>query len=171
MARRSNARQAKIALRKAALAEDLKPVRAGESGGQYKPLSESDIEQIDATVYRILEEVGFADANEYCIETCLAVGATYGEDKRLRFPRSVVEDALNKCQRELTLYGQDPKHDLQLKGSRVHFSTAGAAVMIACMTWPASPTGASTSTCSSVPACCVTLPITRRWISTPPTTR
>jgi trimethylamine--corrinoid protein Co-methyltransferase len=100
MARRSNARQAKIALRKAALAEDLKPVRAGESGGQYKPLSESDIEQIDATVYRILEEVGFADANEYCIETCLAVGATYGEDKRLRFPRSVVEDALNKCQRE-----------------------------------------------------------------------
>jgi hypothetical protein len=31
MARRSNARQAKIALRKAALAEDLKPVRAGES--------------------------------------------------------------------------------------------------------------------------------------------
>ncbi len=131
MARRSNARQAKIALRKAALAEDLKPVRAGESGGQYKPLSQSDIAQIDATVYRILEEVGFADANEYCIETCLAVGATYGEDKRLRFPRSVVEDALNKCQRELTLYGQDPKLDLQLNGSRVHFSTAGAAVMIA----------------------------------------
>ncbi len=31
MARRSNARQAKIALRKAALAEDLKPVRAGEA--------------------------------------------------------------------------------------------------------------------------------------------
>jgi trimethylamine--corrinoid protein Co-methyltransferase len=111
MARRSNARQAKIALRKAALAEDLKPVRAGEfrageSGGQYKPLSESDIEQIDATVYRILEEVGFADANEYCIETCLAVGATYGEDKRLRFPRSVVEDALNKCQREVPRIGR-----------------------------------------------------------------
>lgn len=64
MARRSNARQAKIALRKAALAEDLKPVHAGESGGQYKPLSDSDIAQIDATVYRILEEIGFADANE-----------------------------------------------------------------------------------------------------------
>ncbi len=49
MARRSNAREAKIALRKAALAENLKPVHAGESGGQYKPLTESDVEQIDAT--------------------------------------------------------------------------------------------------------------------------
>jgi len=131
MARRSNAREAKIALRRAALAEDLKPVHAGESGGQFKPLTPSDIEQIEATVYRILEEVGFADANEYCIETCLAVGAIYGEDQRLRFPRAVVDDALSKCKRDLTLHGQDPKHDLQLSGSRVHFSTAGAAVMIA----------------------------------------
>jgi len=131
MARRSNARQAKIALRKAALAEHLKPVRPGESGGQYKPLTESDIEQIDAMVYRLLEEVGFADANEHCIETCESVGAVYGDDRRLRFPRAVIEDVLNKCCRELTLYGQDPKHDLELSGSRVHFSTAGAAVMIA----------------------------------------
>jgi len=131
MARRSNAREAKIALRRAALAEDLKPVHAGESGGQFKPLTPSDIEQIEATVYRILEEVGFADANEHCIETCLAVGATFGEDQRLRFPRAVVDDALAKCKRELTLHGQDPKHDLNLSGSRVHFSTAGAAVMIA----------------------------------------
>ena len=131
MARRSNARAAKIALRKAALAEDLKPVRPGETGGQYKPLSDSEIAQIDATVYRILEEVGFADANEHCIETCTAVGAVYGEDKRLRFPRAVVEDALDKCARDLVMYGQDPKHDMHLNGSRVHFSTAGAAVMIA----------------------------------------
>ena len=131
MARRSNARAAKIALRKAALAEDLKPVHPGERGGQYKPLSDSDIEQIEATVYRILEEVGFGDANEHCIETCVAVGAVYGEDKRLRFPRAVVDHALSVCQRNLTLHGQNPKHDLDLSGSRVHFSTAGAAVMIA----------------------------------------
>ena len=131
MARRSNARAAKIALRKAALAENLKPVHPGETGGQYKPLSESDIEQIDTTIFRILEEVGFADANEHCIETCLAVGATYGEDERLRFPRAVIEDTLNKCCRDLILHGQDPKHDLHLSGSKVHFSTAGAAVMIA----------------------------------------
>ena len=131
MTRRGNARAAKIALRKAALADDLKPVRAGISGGRYQPLSQTDIEQIDTTVYRILEEVGFADATEHCIEVCQAVGAVYGEDGRLRFPRHVIEDTLSKCMREVTLYGQDPKHDLHLSGSKVHFSTAGAAVMIA----------------------------------------
>jgi len=131
MARRPNAREAKIAQRKAALAEDLKPVRPGETGGQYRPLSESDVEQINATVFRILEEVGFADATEHCIEACTRVGAIYGDDERLRFPRAVIEDAMEKCCRNLTLYAQDPKHDLHLSGSRVHFSTAGAAVMIA----------------------------------------
>ena len=47
MGRRTGARQAKIALRKAALADDLKPVHAGETGGQYKPLKDADIKAID----------------------------------------------------------------------------------------------------------------------------
>ncbi len=131
MARRTNARQAKIAQRRAALSDDIKPVRAGESGGQFKPLADSDIAQIETTVYRILDEVGFADASRHCIEACEAVGAIHGEDGRLRFPRAVIEDTLEKCCRDLTLYAQDPKHDLHLSGSRVHFSTAGAAVMVA----------------------------------------
>lgn len=131
MGRRSGGRQAKIALRKAALAEDLKPVRAGIPGGQYRPLSDTDMGAINATVFKILEEIGFADATEHCIEACTAIGAVYGEDGRLRFPRAVVEDAMEKCCRNLVLHGQDPKHDLELSGSRVHFSTAGAAVMIA----------------------------------------
>ncbi len=131
MARRSGAREAKIALRKAALADDLKPVRAGIPGGQYRPLTDTDIGLINDTVFKILGEVGFADATEDCIKTCTAIGAVYGEDGRLRFPRAVVEDTLEKSCRNLVLHGQDPKHDLDLSGSKVHFSTAGAAVMIA----------------------------------------
>ncbi len=130
MARRSGGRQAKIALRKSALAEDLKPVRAGISGGQYRPLTETDIAAINNTVFKILEEVGFADATEHCIAACTAIGAIF-EDGRLKFPAAVVEDAMRKCCRNLVLHGQDPKHDLELSGSKVHFSTAGAAVMIA----------------------------------------
>ena len=85
------------------------------------------------TLYsKILDEVGFADATPHCIETCVAIGANYSEeDGRLRFPKSVVEEAMDKCCRNLTLHGQDPKHDLNLSGQKVHFSTAGAAVLIA----------------------------------------
>ena len=65
MARRPSARQAKLKERKAALAEDLRPVRAGHSGGQYRPLSDEDAEMIIETAYQILEEVGFADATDH----------------------------------------------------------------------------------------------------------
>jgi trimethylamine--corrinoid protein Co-methyltransferase len=132
MGRRTNSREAKIAMRKAALADDLKPVHGGLEGGQYRPLTDIDIAAINDNVFKILAEVGFADATPHCIETCVAIGATYSEeDGRLRFPKAVVEDAMDKCCRDLTLYGQDPKHDVHLTGQKVHFSTAGAAVLVA----------------------------------------
>ncbi|MCP4188862.1 MAG: methyltransferase [Gammaproteobacteria bacterium] len=130
MARRSGGRQARIASRKSALAEDLKPVRAGIPGGQYRPLDEAGIAAIDTTVFKILEEVGFADATDHCIEVCTAIGAIV-ENGRLKFPETVIRDTLDKCCRKVIMYGQQAKHDLDLSGSRVHLSTAGAAVMIA----------------------------------------
>ncbi|MFQ5547189.1 MAG: trimethylamine methyltransferase family protein [Woeseia sp.] len=131
MARRSGGRAARQALRSAPLAEDIKPVHPGELGGQYTPLTEQGIAAIDANIFRILEEVGFNDATPHCIETCTGVGARLGDDGRLRMPRPVVEAALDQAERNLVLFGQDPAHDLQVSGPRVHFATAGAAVMIA----------------------------------------
>jgi trimethylamine--corrinoid protein Co-methyltransferase len=131
MARRSGGREARKALRSAPLAEETKPVHPGELGGHYKPLDEAGIAAIDDNIFRILEEIGFNDATEHCIETCTAVGAIMGDDGRLRMPRAVVENALSLAEKSLTLHAQDPQYDLQLTGSRVHFSTGGAAVMIA----------------------------------------
>jgi len=131
MARRSGGRAARKALRSAPLAEETKPVHPGESGGAYKPLTDSGIAAIRDNIFRILEEVGFADATPHCIDTCVAAGAIMGDDGRLRMPREIVENALAQAEHNLTLHAQDPKHDLDLSGGRVHFSTAGAAVMIA----------------------------------------
>ena len=44
MARRRGGHKAKAAMRAAPLAEDIKPVHPGESGGQYKPLSDEDVD-------------------------------------------------------------------------------------------------------------------------------
>lgn len=131
MVRRSGGRRARQALRSAPLAEGIKPVHPGELGGQYTPLTEEDIAAIDANVFRILEEVGFNDATPHCIETCTAVGAQLGDDGRLRMPRTVVGNALIQAERNLVLHGQDPVRDLNISGKRVHFATAGAAVMVA----------------------------------------
>ena len=131
MVRRSGGRQARHAQRSAPLAEAMKPVRPGECGGRYQPFSADDLGAVVGNIFRILEEVGFKEATPHCNESCTAVGAVLGADGRLRMPRSAVEDALAKARRNLTLYAQDPEFDLDLSGSRVHFSTAGAAVMVA----------------------------------------
>jgi trimethylamine--corrinoid protein Co-methyltransferase len=47
-ARRSGGRANRVAVRSAPLAENLRPVRAGMPGGQYKPLTEAGMAQINA---------------------------------------------------------------------------------------------------------------------------
>ena len=131
MARRSGGRRARKAQRSAPLADAIKPVHPGESGGQFKPFSEADAAAVVENIFRILEEVGFADATPHCIETCTAAGAVYGDDGRLRMSRAVVEKAMQQARRDLVLFGQDPRHDLNITEAKVHFATAGAAVMIA----------------------------------------
>ena len=131
MPRRSGGRRARRAERAAPLAEAIKPVQPGHTGGQYRPLSAAGVAAIADNAFRILEQVGFADPTPHCIETCTAAGAVLGEDGRLRMPASLVERTLQQARRNLVLHAQDPRRDLDLSGARVHFSTAGAAVMIA----------------------------------------
>ena len=131
MPRRTGGRRARRAERAAPLAEAIKPVRPGHAGGHYRPLSAAGVAAIADNALKILERVGFADATPHCIEACTAAGAVHGEDGRLRMPASLVERTLRKARRNLVLHGQDPGKDLDLSGARVHFSTAGAAVMVA----------------------------------------
>ena len=106
--RKSGGREARIALRNAPLKEEEKPVHAGEIGGRYKPLSDKQVKAIEANIYRILEEVGFADATPHCIEACLSFGATLVDDGRLKMSKQVVDKAINLSQQNLTLYGLSP---------------------------------------------------------------
>lgn len=130
--RRSGGREARKALRSAPLAEASRPVRAGMSGGGYKPLTEAEVERIHSAVLQILDEIGLSLAPESGIAAMTAYGAVYSEeDERIRFPRAVVEKALKDANRNLTLHGRDPKHDLHPGGHRVHYGTAGAAVHVA----------------------------------------
>jgi trimethylamine--corrinoid protein Co-methyltransferase len=128
--RRSGGRAARVALRSAPLAEDLRPIRPGLPGGQYKPLSDADVLRIHHAALDALEQIGLSQAPPSGIEMMTNAGAILGDDGRLRFPRALVEDMLAKAARNVTLCGRDEKHDLHLTGSNVHFGTAGAAVHV-----------------------------------------
>ena len=117
-------------MRAAPLAEDVRPIRAGLEGGRYKPLVQADLERVHAAVLDLLERVGFANAIPSCIGALTRAGATLGDDGRLRFPRGLVEATIRDAARNFTLHGQDPRHDMLISGSRVHYGTAGAAVHV-----------------------------------------
>ncbi len=125
---RSGGRAARRAARAAPLAENLRPVRAGLSGGTYRPLSDSDMARIHNAALDALEQIGLCDAPDSGVACLARVGCGPGDDGRIRFPRALVEDALARANRSITLMGRDARHDLDLSGTRVHYGTAGAAV-------------------------------------------
>lgn len=125
---RSGGRAARRAARAAPLADHLRPIRPGMEGGTYNPMTADQLDQIHNAALDALETIGLADAPDSGIAYLTQAGAILGEDGRIRFPRALVEDTIARANRSLTLYGRDPRHDLELSGTRVHYGTAGAAV-------------------------------------------
>ena len=125
---RSGGRSARRAARAAPLEGRLRPVRAGLEGGRYEPLSSADLDRIHNAALEALETIGLVDAPQSGIDYMTKAGAVLGDDGRIRFPRALVEDAIARANRQITLFGRDPKHDLDLSGTKVHYGTAGAAV-------------------------------------------
>jgi len=123
-------RAARMAERAAPLAEGLRPIRPGMPGGQYRPLSDAGMAQIHAAALDALEQIGLANAPPSGVAILTGAGAVLGDDGRIRFPRALVEDMLAVAARDLTLFARDPRQDLNLTGTNVHFGTAGAAVHI-----------------------------------------
>jgi len=105
-------------------------VGPGIVGGRYRPLTGRDIERIHGVALDILENIGMAGAFDDFRELALAAGCWMNEHDRLCFPRGLIEDIVAGAGRNFTLYGRDPRHDLDISGSRVHFGTAGMAVQV-----------------------------------------
>ena len=128
--RRAGGRQARHALRAAPLAEDIKPVRPGMTGGSYKPLSDEDIRQIHGVALDALEQIGMAEAPVTGRAAMIEAGCEWDEPtQRIKMPRRLVQAMIDATPKEFSIYGQNaPEFDLKLYGKRVHYATAGAAV-------------------------------------------
>jgi len=105
-------------------------VRPGQSGGHYKPLTDSDIKRIHDAALDVLGNIGIGDPIPEILKYALPGGCTLGDDNRLRFPRALVEDLIDQSAKEYPLYAPDPKNDLMVRGQEVLFCTSGEAVTI-----------------------------------------
>jgi trimethylamine--corrinoid protein Co-methyltransferase len=105
-------------------------VQPGMTGGRYKPLTEREIERIHQTALDVLENIGMGDPIPILRECALAKGCKINEHGRLCFPRALVEDVIAHAGRATAWCGRDPRHDLDLSGTRVHTYGGGEAVNI-----------------------------------------
>ena len=103
---------------------------AGSVGGRYRPLDESALPIIDQAVRGILQDIGMAEAPEIVVERVTAAGGSLDADGRLRFSADLIERALQGMQKDFTLCGRSPEHDMHLGGGRVHVGSGGAAPLI-----------------------------------------
>jgi trimethylamine--corrinoid protein Co-methyltransferase len=109
---------------------ETRAVRPGLSGGRYRPLTDADIQRIYNAALDVLENIGIGDPIPEILHYALPGGCTLDEDERLRFPRALVEDLIDKSAKEYPLYAPDPKHDQMVRGEEVLFCSSGEAVTI-----------------------------------------
>ncbi|WP_300073343.1 trimethylamine methyltransferase family protein [uncultured Ruegeria sp.] len=103
------------------------PVWPGVTGGRFKPLTDSEVAVVAEAVLRLLETLGLSQAIPSMVDRVVARGGHFTEDKRLLFPRDLVLKTIAEARRDIVLCGQDPTHDLDLSGPRVHMSSGGGA--------------------------------------------
>ncbi|HIN17674.1 MAG TPA: hypothetical protein EYM68_07205, partial [Gammaproteobacteria bacterium] len=126
--RRMGGRAGRHLLRNTPVPVDERPVKPGQRGGRYQPLTEIEIQQIHHAVLDVLAEIGLANAIPSCIERVVGAGGKLSSEGRLLFPRALIEDIIAGAAKDIVLHGQDPRHDLLLSDGRFYFGTAGAAV-------------------------------------------
>lgn len=107
--------------------------RKGLAGGQYRPLSDEQIEMVSQTSFRVLEEVGVQVNLPEAWEMFRRAGAQVETDSTVvRIPAGLAKELLSQAPSEVVLCGRedDGRHDLTLGGSRVYMGTGGTALNV-----------------------------------------
>lgn len=100
------------------------------SGGKFRPLTDGECGDVFEAALSLLEDIGMGQATPEFIDLVTASGGHMDEHERLHFPRALVKRSIDLAAKEFTLYNFDGTGGIELGGDRVHFSTAGAAVLM-----------------------------------------
>ncbi len=119
-------RRARIAKR--AAKPEINPCPPGQLGGQYRPLSETDLKNIYDTALKLLSELGMGEVPNKLSEKLIASGAMDNGNGRILFPKTLVEAAIDQAAKTFVLHGRDNSRSIEIGRKKVYFGTGGAAV-------------------------------------------
>ena len=87
--------------------------------------------RIAEAAFEVLATSGMAVYSRTAFEAFKAAGArTDADNKLVRLPRALVEDAIASNPSSVTLYSRDGQHDVILEKNRVHYGTGGTALYV-----------------------------------------
>ena len=124
--RKRAGRRERIAKRMAPTPE-VNPCPPGQQGGQYRPLTDADVNAIYRTATRILSDIGMGEVPASLEAAAVSRGAEMREG-RLHFSQALVEDTIAAAPKTFVFHGRDPNRSFEIGGERVYFGTGGAAV-------------------------------------------
>jgi len=94
-------------------------------------LNEEELEQIHQGTLEVLEKTGIFVEDEEALDFFEKGGASVNRDTKIvKIPPAIVEESIRSAPSEVILYGRDPKHDLVLDNSRVHYTNFSEGVQI-----------------------------------------
>lgn len=102
-----------------------------ECGFGLRMFTEDQLQAIHYATLEVLEKTGVKVHSDEALEIFDGGGATVDRKTRtVRIPPYLVEDAIRWAPRKLVLHGRNPKNDIVLEGTRVHFTNFGEAIKV-----------------------------------------
>lgn len=94
-------------------------------------LADADLQRIHQSTLAVLEETGVVVEDDDALDRFADGGARVDRHARIvRIPPDLVEAAIRSAPSRVVLAGRDPRHDLLLEGTRVHFTNFSEGVKI-----------------------------------------
>ncbi len=101
------------------------------SGMSLNILTDDELQEIHYGTLEVLNETGVYVEDDEARERFERGGAIVDHDtKNVKIPPHVVEDAIRTAPSKVILHGRDPKHDIVLESTRIHFTNFSEGVMI-----------------------------------------
>jgi len=113
-------------------------VRSGLRAGKHRTLglslnffTEEELEDIHLATLEVLEKTGIFVESDEALDIFESGGARVDRGtKMVRIPPYLVEESIRSAPARVVLYARDPKHDLVLDGTRVHFTNFSEGVQV-----------------------------------------
>ena len=101
------------------------------SGLSLNILTDDELQEIHYGTIEVLNETGVFVEDESALDLFEEGGADVDRDTKIvKIPPHVLEDAIRSAPSKVVLYGRDPKHDIVLENTRVHFTNFSEGVMV-----------------------------------------